>query len=297
MGSLDNFLKVYDSELRSFIERNYPQSDLCGKMVNYALSGNGKRVRPALLYLTYRLFSDVDDITLILPSSIALEMVHTYSLIHDDLPCMDDDSKRRSRYTVHVLYGQAQAVLTGDAILTDSFSVISDPSFFGLEDKLEDSIKLKLISYLSQGAGSFGMVKGQVLDVYASCMRVESEPLLKTIQLNKTAKLIQVAMKMGASLGGAFAQDIDEVSQIGSIIGEVFQIQDDLLDASITTKTPGKDSKEFKLTSLTNNSRTDLVRYVNLSMSEVEDRVSKLSRKDKDDEFKKYIDRLISRSY
>ena len=297
MTSLDIFLKVYESKLQSFIERNYSESDLCGKMVSYALRGNGKRVRPALMYLTYRLFSKSDDISLILPSAIALEMVHTYSLIHDDLPCMDDDSKRRSRYTVHVLYGQAQAVLTGDAILTDSFSVISDPCFFGLEDKVEDSVKLKLVSYLSQGAGSFGMVKGQVLDVYASDMRVESEPLLKTIQLNKTAKLIQVAMKMGASLAGASDRDIEEVSQVGSIIGEMFQIQDGLLDDSITTKTPGKDSKEFKLTSLTNNSRTDLIRYVNLSMDSVEDRISKLGRKDKDEEFKKYIDRLVSRSY
>ncbi len=294
---LEEFLLNFEKEFRGFIDRTYPGNDLCGKMINYALGSQGKRVRPSLLFLTFRLFSKDVDYLKIIPASIALEMIHTYSLIHDDLPCMDDDMLRRSRYTVHVLYGEAQAVLTGDAILTDSFSIISDPSKFGLVDRMSSEVKLQLVSQLSSGAGSTGMVRGQVLDIYATDMKLESESLVEQIRLNKTAKLIQTAMSMGALLGDASDKKLEEVFKIGTLLGEVFQIQDDLLDDTIKTKTPGKDKRSFKLTALTNNTRTDLVRYVSLSMDKIKNKIEGLVKSGEDYEFKKYINQLMSRTY
>ncbi len=296
-GSLEGFLAVFEREFKGVIDRIYPSSDLCGKMINYALGSQGKRVRPSLLFLTYRLFSKDEDYLKLVPASIAVEMVHTYSLIHDDLPCMDDDMLRRSRYTVHVLYGEAQAVLTGDAILTDSFSLILDPVRFGLADRMDSKLKVELSSQLSKGAGSSGMVRGQVFDIYATDMRLESEHLVKEIRVNKTAKLIQTAMNMGGLLAGVSDEKMDQISRIGILLGEVFQIQDDLLDDTIQTKTPGKDKKSFKLTALTNNTRTELVRYVSLSMDEIKNKIEGLVKSDEDDEFKKYITRLMSRTY
>lgn len=296
-SSLKEFLGVFEKEFSDFIDRTYPVEDLCGKMINYALSSSGKRVRPSVLFLTRRLFSEDQDYLKLIPVSIALEMIHTYSLVHDDLPCMDDDSLRRSRYTVHVLYGEAQAVLTGDAILTDSFSLLSDPSRFGFQDLLSGEIKLKLITELSRGAGSTGMVLGQVLDIYAESMKLESERLVEKIRVNKTAKLIQTAMRMGAIIGNVSTDKLEEISKIGLLLGEVFQIQDDLLDDTIKTKTPGKDKKSFKLTALTNNTRTELIGYVNLSMDKIIKGIGELAKSGEDDEFKNFIKKLMSRSY
>lgn len=296
MIKLEEFLDRFEKELASFIDRNYSLDNICTKMINYALYSRGKRVRPALLFLVYKTFlKDGMDIRELFPPAIALEMIHTYSLIHDDLPCMDNDSKRRSRYTLHVFYGQAQALLSGDALLTDSFWLLSNPSSFGFLDLIEDRIKLDLIYALSYGAGSSGMVQGQVYDIYASSMRLNSEPLVEKIRTLKTARLIQVGMKMGAILSKTDKKNIDEISDIGESLGQLFQIQDDLLDDTISTKTTGKDKSGFKLTALSNNTRLDLQTYVNLSMNKIIDRISKLP--GDSDEFKKYVQKLSSRTF
>lgn len=214
--------------------------------MNYSLSAGGKRIRPVLMKLAYEAVGGKENIDSYL---CAIEMVHTYSLIHDDLPAMDNDDYRRGKLTNHKVFGEATAILAGDALLNDAFTIM-------LEDTLssEGSIdKLRAIKVLSMASGSSGMIGGQILDMRADQKEVTLEEL-NLIQMNKTGRLITAATKMGAILGGGSHREVDILEAYGQYVGKVFQIVDDILDETSTLEELGKpihsDEKNKKKTYL-----------------------------------------------
>ena len=217
--------------------------------MEYSLLAGGKRVRPMLMQEVYRMFGGSTKI--IEPFMAAIEMIHTYSLVHDDLPAMDNDEYRRGRKTTHVVYGEAMGILAGDALLNYAFETAS--SAFDMEP--ETSIKIgKAIQILSGKAGVFGMIGGQVVDIESSG-RAVTKDVLEFIYRLKTSALIESAMMIGAVLAGASREEIDTIEQIGNRIGMTFQIQDDILDVTSTSEELGKpvfsDEKNAKTTYVT----------------------------------------------
>jgi farnesyl diphosphate synthase len=208
-----------------------------------ALNG-GKRLRPFLVMESAALF-DADG-EAALRAAAALECVHCYSLIHDDLPAMDDDDLRRGLPTVHKAFDEATAILAGDSLLTEAFAIIADE-----ETELPAERKVRLISALSAAAGAGGMAGGQALDLEAERHTPDEEGIL-TLQAMKTGALIRFAAESGAILAGASAGDRERLSSFGSAIGLAFQLADDLLDltadAATMGKATGKDEERGKAT-------------------------------------------------
>ena len=218
-------------------------SDDLRAVMEYTLTGPGKRLRPALVLWCCELVAG-DAPSSAAAAAVALEMVHTYSLVHDDLPAMDDDDWRRGRPTCHKAFDEATAVLAGDALLTAAFEVLAD--------RVEDPVlAIKLIRLLARAAGPDGMIAGQMADLKAENLS-GSLSELEAIHLNKTAKLIQCACQMGGLCGGASNEQLTRLSQFGLKLGLGFQIADDILDVSAPShqlgKTAGKDEQAGKLT-------------------------------------------------
>ncbi len=213
--------------------------------MRYAVLGGGKRLRPAMVILAAKAVSaDGDGPVDPLPAAVAVELVHTYSLVHDDLPAMDDDDLRRGRPTVHVRYGEAMAILVGDALLTEAFSLLAE--------RVEDaSVAVELVRDLSTGAGAAGMIAGQVADM-ALCRLPDGRAGLDYIHTRKTAALFAGAARMGARCGGADTAQREALGAFGFDVGLAFQAVDDLLDATATSeqlgKTAGKDAAAGKRT-------------------------------------------------
>lgn len=219
--------------------------------MNYSVLAGGKRLRPMFMEETYRMFGGTEEV--IEPFMAAQEMIHTYSLVHDDLPCMDNDEYRRGRKTTHAVYGEGMAVLAGDALLNYAFETACKA--FRMT---EDTSKVgKALTVLSQKAGIYGMIGGQTADILAEDMESSSvtEELLLYIHANKTAALIQSSMMIGAILADADTKQIHDIEKIGYNIGIAFQIQDDILDVEGTFEQLGKpigsDSENHKVTCVT----------------------------------------------
>lgn len=206
-----------------------PQAQLFEAM-EYSLLAGGKRLRPILVFEFCRLCGG--DWKNAAPLAAAVEMVHTYSLIHDDLPCMDDDDYRRGRLTNHKVYGEAMAVLAGDALLTDAFCVASTAP-------IPAEAKVEAMAVLAECAGSLGMVGGQVLDIKAG-ERACTEAEILDIQSRKTGALIRAACAMGALAGGATEEQFDAACRFAAALGLAFQIRDDMLDIIGTRDEMGK---------------------------------------------------------
>jgi len=223
--------------------------------MTYSLAAGGKRLRPVLMGAAYEMFGGrARDI---LPAACALEMVHTYSLVHDDLPAMDDDDLRRGRPTSHKVYGEALAILAGDALLTDAFTVLLASKY---PARVKPAHLLRAAAVLSARAGARGMVSGQAADLQAEgflkgrltpARRAAGLDLLAYIHLHKTADLITAAVEMGAALAGAPEKDFRAVSAFGRELGLCFQVADDVLDVVGDKKKLGKsgsDARNRKLT-------------------------------------------------
>lgn len=219
--------------------------------MNYSVLAGGKRLRPMFMEETYRMFGGTEEV--IEPFMAAQEMIHTYSLVHDDLPCMDNDEYRRGRKTTHAVYGEGMAVLAGDALLNYAFETACK-AFRMTEDTSKVGIALTV---LSQKAGIYGMIGGQTADILAEDMESSSvtEELLLYIHANKTAALIQSSMMIGAILAGADTKQIHDMEKIGYNIGIAFQIQDDILDVEGSFEQLGKpigsDNENHKVTCVT----------------------------------------------
>lgn len=189
----------------------------------YSFTAGGKRIRPILLLASYQAFRQ--DIDKVLTTAVALEMIHTYSLIHDDLPAMDDDDLRRGEPTNHKVFDEATAILAGDALLTYSFEVISN------DPLLTDIEKVHLIKLLSQASGPKGMVAGQILDMESENCAVTLEKL-EEIHALKTGELLTFAISAGAYLGHATEEQLSNLNEYSYYLGLIFQVQDDILDVT-----------------------------------------------------------------
>lgn len=215
--------------------------------MRYAVLGGGKRLRPCLVYLAAQACaSDGTPKVDPAPAAAAVEMVHCYSLVHDDLPAMDDDVLRRGRPTVHVQYGQAMAILVGDALLTQAFAVL-------MENVSDGRLACRLASELARGAGPAGMIAGQVADMNL-CRVADGLAGLEYIHARKTADLFAAAARMGALCGGADEPRLSAMGHFALNLGLAFQVRDDLLDATASSdqlgKTAGKDAAAGKRTYL-----------------------------------------------
>lgn len=217
--------------------------------MNYSFLAGGKRLRPILMLETYRLFGGRSKV--IEPFMAAIEMIHTYSLVHDDLPAMDNDEYRRGKKTTHVVYGEAMAILAGDALLTYAFETATkaldiEPQNLGIG---------KAIRILSAKAGIYGMVGGQTVDVESENTCDMTKEKLDFIYRLKTSALIEASMMIGAVLAGATGNEQKIVEEVASKVGLAFQIQDDILDVTSTMEVLGKpigsDEKNHKSTYVT----------------------------------------------
>ncbi|HBF2787665.1 TPA: polyprenyl synthetase family protein [Clostridioides difficile] len=191
--------------------------------MNYSLSAGGKRLRPILTLEACKIVGGNEDEAI--PFAIAIEMIHTYSLIHDDLPALDNDDLRRGRPTNHKVYGEAMGILAGDALLNYAFEVM----LAGSINKENPEKYLKAINEIAKGAGIYGMIGGQVVDVESENKQIEKEKL-DYIHMNKTAAMMVGCMRAGATIGGANYEQMEEITKYAKNIGLSFQIVDDILD-------------------------------------------------------------------
>ena len=244
-------LKVEEIEkiLQQYLPKQQGYQKLIMEAMTYSLLAGGKRLRPMLMQETYRLFDG--DSKAIHPFMAAIEMIHTYSLVHDDLPAMDNDEYRRGRKTTHVVYGESAAILAGDALLNYAFETAA--TAFEMEPESAPVIG-KAIAILAGKAGVYGMIGGQVVDVSSSGRQIEREKL-DFIYALKTGALIESSMMIGAVLAVASKDEIRTIERLASKVGLAFQIQDDILDVTSTTDELGKpvhsDEKNEKTTYVT----------------------------------------------
>lgn len=215
----------------------------------YSVTASGKRLRPVLLLAAAEFCSQNPKHAL--PYACSLEYIHTYSLIHDDLPAMDNDDMRRGKPTNHMVYGENIAILAGDALLTAAFEVMMKDMLLYFDNTDELKKRVRAVYEIAKGAGCRGMVAGQLADIESEG-KICSRDLLDYIHLNKTAALITAAIKAGAHLGDAGSEKLSDLSDYGECIGLAFQIADDLLDIcgdeDLMGKKTGKDKERCKCT-------------------------------------------------
>lgn len=238
--SIENDFDAYLAERRAvvdaYLEQSVPSADTppvtISRAVRYSLFAGGKRLRPILVLASAQAVGgQLDDA---LPSAAAFEMIHTYSLVHDDLPSMDDDSLRRGKPTSHIVFGEAIAILAGDALQTHAFAALARGA-----PSVPAERRLRAVELLADAAGAAGMVGGQVADLEAEGENVDATRL-ETIHRQKTGALIRAASEAGAVVGGGSEEQIARLARYGESIGLAFQIVDDVLDVVSDTQTLGK---------------------------------------------------------
>jgi len=235
---------LIDSELDRLIPKESAEPERVHSAIRWSLFAGGKRFRPALLLATGRTFGADNDG--LLRAACALEMIHTYSLIHDDLPAMDNDELRRGRPTCHVKFDDATAILAGDALQTLAFQTMAE------DERLSPELRVQLIAEIARAAGTpEGMIAGQAHDLDAESREVTNAEL-ERIHHRKTGALIRAAARCGAIIAGAGGLELEAITEYAVNLGLLFQITDDLLDVTATAedlgKTPGKDARARKAT-------------------------------------------------
>ena len=247
---LQNRVEHIETILQEYLPNEEGWQKSVIEAMNYSVLAGGKRLRPMLMEETYRLFGGQGKE--IEPFMAAIEMIHTYSLVHDDLPAMDNDEYRRGRKTTHVVYGEAMAILAGDGLLNYAFETALKS--FEMDGNAQS--KEQALTVLARKAGIYGMIGGQTADIEAENLgdKVTQEHLM-FIHAHKTSALIEAAMMIGAILAGADDRQIAEVEKAAYEIGIAFQIQDDILDVTSTLEMLGKpigsDAKNHKTTYVT----------------------------------------------
>ncbi|HET7704498.1 MAG TPA: farnesyl diphosphate synthase [Thermoanaerobaculia bacterium] len=245
---IDAYLREKRNLVEQTLDQHLPPADTAPSIIHeamrYAVLGGGKRVRPILAIAAAEACGA--DVTPLLRSFAALELIHTYSLVHDDLPALDNDDLRRGRKTTHVVYGEAMGILAGDALLTEAFSWLAKPI-----EGVDASRQLRAVALVSRAVDSTGMIGGQVADLEAEGAKPTREAL-EFIHRNKTGKLITASVLLGGTLGGANEKQLLALERYGIALGLAFQIVDDLLDQEESSatlgKTAGKDVAQGKLT-------------------------------------------------
>lgn len=243
---MNDYIKLVDEKLDEFMPIQYP--DDIFKAMKYTVTLQGKRLRPVMCLETCRMFGgNFEDA---IPTACAIEMLHAQTLIHDDLPCMDNDDYRRGKLTNHKVFGEANAVLAGDALLTFAPQLIVKNS-----QKLGAEKLIKILEEYFHAAGAFGVIAGQVIDIEserATSKIPDPEKTLEYIHTHKTADLFKLALRSGAIIADATERELEEITEFGQCMGVAFQIADDILDETSTFeemgKTMGKDKEAGKLT-------------------------------------------------
>lgn len=229
-------LQVRIQKIEEIIKSYLPKEEGLQKTVieamNYSVLAGGKRLRPMLMQETYKLFGGSGKI--VEPFMVALEMIHTYSLVHDDLPAMDNDEYRRGKKTTHTVYGEAMAILAGDGLLNYAFEIALGALTVETSERVA-----KALGVLSKKAGIYGMIGGQIADIESEGKKVGID-VVEFIHRLKCGALIESAMLIGAILAGANEEEQAKIEQIGADIGYSFQIQDDILDVTSSTEIIGK---------------------------------------------------------
>ncbi len=252
---LNRLKDILDREFEEVLTSNNLYKKRIIEAIRYSIFSGGKRIRPILSLKSFEMFS-CGDYRDVMPYALAIEMIHTYSLIHDDLPAMDDDDFRRGKPTSHKKFGEAMAILAGDALLNMAFEIILD----NLNSK--DSRKVLALREIAKYSGISGMVGGQVVDLYLEEDSLSEEAIIYMYK-NKTAGLIQAALVSGSIVAGATNDEVELMREFGYNLGMSYQIQDDFLDLE-------EDRKIGKITYISTfgeaRSREDLIRYNNLAI-------------------------------
>ncbi|MEE4254726.1 MAG: farnesyl diphosphate synthase [Desulfuromusa sp.] len=236
---LENYLQERTRLIDSALDHYMPGAEILPAVLHesmrYSVFAGGKRIRPVLMLAACEAVGG--EIENVMPAACAIEMVHSYSLIHDDLPAMDDDDYRRGSPTNHKVYGEATAILAGDGLLTEAFILLSNPDIW---ERVSVDCSREVIHLLARSAGSRGMVGGQVVDMEAEQKPVDL-PTLEYIHTHKTGALIKAAIEIGALLGGATQQQRESLCRYAEAAGLAFQIADDILDIEADQSQLGKD--------------------------------------------------------
>lgn len=239
---MQEYVKLIDNSLDTFLKEQYPEDIF--KAMRYSVLADGKRLRPIMCLEACRVFGgNIEDA---IPTACAIEMLHAQSLIHDDLPCMDNDDYRRGKLTNHKVFGEATAVLAGDALLTFAPQIIIQQS-----KNLSAETKLRVVEEYCIAAGAYGLIAGQIVDIESEKKQISAETL-EFIHTHKTADLFKLALKSGAIIAGASEAQILAMQEFAQKLGFAFQICDDILDETSTFekmgKTLGKDKAAQKPT-------------------------------------------------
>lgn len=261
------------TEIESVISNYMPKEEGLQKTIfagmNYSINAGGKRIRPMLMQETYKLFGGSGKI--IEPFMAALEMIHTYSLVHDDMPCVDNDDMRRGKPTTHVAYGETMALFVGDGLLNLAFETIANGmDYVDINNPKEVSAYRRASQYISKCAGSYGMLAGQVVDKESEDKKDISLDTIMYLYDKKTAELLKASMVVGAILANANDSEIDIIENVSYNIGIAFQIQDDILDITSSEEELGK-----PIGSDERNNKSTYVAYTGLEESKTE--VSRLT--------------------
>ena len=282
---LQQHLSLVEQHLCEYL----PQGDGVEAVMRYACDGGGKRIRPVLLLECCRLCGG--DVNEALPFAAAIEYIHSYSLVHDDLPCMDNSPLRRGKPSAHAKYGETMALLAGDALLNRAFEVM-------LSAKTAHPTRaLRAAATLADNAGVAGMIGGQVLDLESEGKTIDLSTL-KRLQEGKTAALLTAACRMGAILGGGTDEQVDRAGRYGYYLGLAFQVVDDLLDVTATAEQLGKpvgsDEQNEKSTYV---SLLGIDAAHKLAQEYTEQAVSALGEFDEHDDLRQLAEALLTRTH
>ena len=243
------YKNLIDEHVLEFLPEIDAKSITLYESIKYSLAAKGKRIRPILLLAACEFVGG--DINLAIPYACALEYIHTYSLIHDDLPAMDDDDMRRGQESNHIKFGEAVAILAGDGLLTSAFEIMNKEMLIYLDDLPKLKAGIKAINEIAKGAGVRGMVAGQLADIEAENKKCSKE-MRDYIHINKTGALITAAVRAGAYLGGVKPEELNALTIYAENLGLAFQVVDDILDINgneeLIGKKAGNDFKKKKAT-------------------------------------------------
>lgn len=231
---LDYFTEKVNTRLDYLIKAAFYETDILCEAVRYSLLSKAKRLRPMFVIATANAFNVPESISI--DPACSIEMIHTYSLIHDDLPSMDNDDYRRGKPSLHIAYNEAIAILAGDFLLTYPFELLSKLENVSSEKKIE------LVKTLANRSGGNELIKGQVIDLTSEGKKISQE-LIEKMHLKKTASMILASLEFGAILGSANQTEIHTLQEFGKAIGLAFQIQDDILDVTASSSMLGKPAK------------------------------------------------------
>lgn len=273
--SLKKYQDIVNKELEKYLRKEKCPEEILNSSMEYSLMAGGKRLRPILVLATYQLFKD--DYEECMPFAVAIEMIHNFSLIHDDLPEIDNDDFRHGKLTNHKKFGTATALLAGDGLLNQAYIVISDELVYSVQNQYKECFENKVRAFNEFTKAVSHMIIGEYVDTDLEGKEISKE-MLEYIHINKTGALLNLCVRMGAIIAGAVENDIERLSKYADKIGLAFQIKDDILseegDPKITGKPVGNDKELGKCTYVSyyglDGAKEKLNRIIDEAINEIE---------------------------